>query len=468
MNFIQIEKKVEKFQSELHASVLDFILAKFKHKFSQCPNCQSTNVVIYKANKVNKETSSVIKTSFGSDYHINPELLLKGRCNNCNSYYDITKDILEIIGNDKFSPLTQMKICSANRAGSYENAVKNLDELANLNINKNQVRNISNHVGNYISKEFDELYEKIQQGIPSTIIKQKHPLVETQKIDKKYLDKSKYFILLAVDGGRMQLFDWIPPKNDQLNGKKSLYWHENKVFRISIYSKTDLADSSTNEDKNICVSSQMISGLTTYGATNRSWQETAPIIAGHLYMRGIDLKNIDVCISDGSEHIMSKIFKPLFPTAAHILDYYHKSEALYKCLKVSGQTKNEDVDKLKNLLWEGDIDQLIFVLKETQLKVGKPDEGKRDSENPKVVLDNFINHLSKNKPRLQYGKFREFGYPIGSGSIESAVKLFGKRIKGTEKQWNEYGGEAILNLYAFLLSEDERWKTLWEVQTPWM
>ena len=109
-----------------------------------------------------------------------------------------------------------------------------------------------------------------------------------------------------------------------------------------------------------------------------------------------------------------------------------------------------------------------FHLKKIQLKVGKPGKGKRNTDDPKVMLDNFINHLSENKDRLQYKKYRENKYPIGSGSVESAVKLFGKRIKGTEKQWNENGGESILNLYAFLLSEDERWKRLWEIQIPWM
>ena len=101
--------------------------------------------------------------------------------------------------------------------------------------------------------------------------------------------------------------------------------------------------------------------------------------------------------------------------------------------------------------------------------MGKPDaDKKRETDDPKVILDNYINHLNENKERLQYKKFRDCQYPIGSGSVESAVKLFGKRIKGTEKQWSEEGGESILHLYAFLLSEDERWKKLWEVQTPWM
>ncbi len=52
--------------------------------------------------------------------------------------------------------------------------------------------------------------------------------------------------------------------------------------------------------------------------------------------------------------------------------------------------------------------------------------------------------------------------------MDSAVKLFGKRIKETEKQWNNEGGESILHLYAFLLSKDNRWDKLWEYQMPWI
>jgi hypothetical protein len=215
-------------------------------------------------------------------------------------------------------------------------------------------------------------------------------------------------------------------------------------------------------------SARIISGLTTYGATNVSWKETVPLIKTHLYVRGIQPKDIDVCISDGSDHIMREIFVPLFPKATHILDYYHKTEALYECIKSIGLTETKTEEKLKNYLWEGKISYIIKALKEIQERVGKPIKGKRNSADTKVKLDNFINHLIKNKERLKFKYYRKKGYPIGSGSIESAVKLFGKRIKGTEKQWNEDGGESILHLYAFLLSEDDRWGKLWEVQTPWI
>ena len=470
-NFFKIEKSVEKFQSQLQPLVLESVLKEIGNDFCQCPKCRSSNVIIYKSDQRDGTRAHwLIKTSLGSSLFLKPNMLPKGKCNNCGRKFDIVKDALKLSEKNKFTPLTQMKICSANRAGSYENAVKNLNELLNLDINKNQVRTVSNCVGRYINDEFDELYKEISMGIAPNIISQRHPLVEELEIDARYLNPSKYLIVLSVDGGRMQLFDWIPPKNDQSNGKKKLYWHENKVFRISIYDKVNLCDISggidNTDEKRVYQSARIISGLTTYGATNRKWEETGPLIVSHLYMRGIRPKNIEVCISDGSDHILKKIFLPFFPKANHILDYYHKSEALHKCLKSVGRLGGEIHQKLKDFLWEGQIVEIIANLKEIQLGVGKPDKGKRKTDDPKVVLDNFINHLNENKGRLQYKKYRSLKFPIGSGSVESAVKLFGKRIKGTEKQWSD--GEPILHLYAFLLSEDERWNKLWEVHNPWM
>ena len=471
-NLFHIEEKVESFQKELQSVVLKSVLKEVKNRIWQCPNCRSTEVVFHGIlDKKPKKDFGVIRTGFGGSLFLESEDLAIGRCDICGNEFDIARDVLMISEKDTFTPLTQMKICSANRAGSYENAVRNLKELIHLDINKNQVRRISNHVGAYIINKFEELHKDLSQGMPSKIISGRHPLITKLKVDPKYLNKSDYLICLAVDGGRMQLFDWIPPERDK-KGKKTLYWHENKVFRISIYDKTNLCavtDSIDGTDgKNVYKSARIIRGLTTYGATNKSWKETGPLIISHLYMRGIQPENVSVCISDGSEHILTQLFTPLFPQATHILDYYHKSEALHKCLKSIGKTENGLFEKLKVLLWEGAVEKLTDKLKEFQSDVGKPEKGKRYSDDPKVILDNFISHLSKNANRLRYKEYRNEKFPIGSGSVESAVKLFGKRIKGTEKQWNEYGGESILSLYAFLLSEDKRWENLWSVQTPWI
>jgi len=470
-NFFQLEKRIEGFQSEVQSLLLESVIKGMKERPVKCPNCQSSNTSSYNGNKESGEIK-VLKTSLGGSLILREGVLFKVRCNNCGNNFDLEKNILKLAEQARYTPLTEKKVCSANRAGSYENAAKNLKELINLDINRNQVRKISKGVGEYIIKEFKGLYKDMSEGLPSEIIYQGHPLIEELKINEKYLDTSKYLIVLAVDGGRIQLFDWIPADNDSSKAKKSLYWHENKVFRISIYDKRNLEEMADSLDsantKKVYKSAKIIQGLTTYGATNVSWKEAVPLIKSHLYVRGLEPEDVDICISDGSEHIMREIFVPIFPKAIHILDYYHKIEALYECIKSLGMSGSKIEEKLKDYLWEGEIKDLIKELKEIQLRVGEPNQGKRNPQDPKVKLDSLINHISRNKERLRYKYYREQGYPIGSGSVESAVKLFGKRIKGTEKQWNEDGGEAILNLYAFLLSEDDRWNKLWEVQTPWI
>lgn len=469
-NIFQLEKKVESFQSKMEALVLESFIKGLKDVSFKCPNCQTSNAIKWNNNSENEKTEELI-ASLGGKLNLKADLLPVGKCKNCKVEFNTKKTVLKLPENAKFTPLTQRKICAANRAGSYENAAKNLKELINLNINRNQVRTLSNSVGKYINEEFIELHKDISKGLSRDIIKSKHPLVKELTIEEKYLDTSKYIIALAVDGGRMQMFNWIPPLSESKKGKKDLYWHENKVFRISVYDKTkfeERTENTNNENKkNTYKTAKIITGLSTYGATNVSWKETAMSITSHLYMRGITPEDVQICLSDGSEHIMKEIFKPIFPKSTHILDYYHKAEALHSCLKLLEVDENAQ-GNLKQNLWNGEMNKLIHELKEIQLRIGCPVAGKkRNPDNPKVKLDNLINHLGENKKRLNYKHFRSQRYPIGSGSIESAVKLFGKRIKGTEKQWNKDGGEAILGLYSFLLSEDDRWNKLWDIHTPW-
>ena len=472
-NIFEIEREIEMFQSKLQPLMLESLLKEAPKEHLQCPDCHSLNIGIAGKKKV-FSGKSTLNTSLGGSFSLNKQVYCPIKCNDCQREFDLIRDILKLPKNSTHTPLTQKKICSANRAGSYENAAKNLKELINLDINRNQVRNTSAQIGRYIDNEFKGLNDDIVSKLSLSAIVERHPLVEALRIDKKYLNSSRYLIVFAIDGGRMQLYNWIPPENEAGKAQKKLYWHENKVFRISIYDKSDLVDMPKNKNEiadkqKSYKSAKIIPGLTTYGATNRSWKETAPLIRSHLYMRGISLKDIQLCLSDGSEHIMRDIFAPLFPDSIHILDYYHKAEALHACIKIIGHQKPELEKKLKKHLWEGEVNKLIQELKDKQPEVGFPkSEEKRKSEDPKVKYDNFINHLGNNKSRMQYKEFREEKFPIGSGCIESAVKLFGKRIKGTEKQWNEEGGEAILHLYSFLLSEDNRWEKLWHYHQPWL
>ena len=57
---------------------------------------------------------------------------------------------------------------------------------------------------------------------------------------------------------------------------------------------------------------------------------------------------------------------------------------------------------------------------------------------------------------MDYPSYRQRGLPWTSSHVESTVKLFNRRVKGSEKFWGATGAEAILQVQAAFLSEDDR------------
>lgn len=66
-----------------------------------------------------------------------------------------------------------------------------------------------------------------------------------------------------------------------------------------------------------------------------------------------------------------------------------------------------------------------------------------------------------NRAAMNYPAFRQNGWPIGSGIIESTIKQLGKRLKGSEKHCNLTGAEETLQVMASLISTDAAWADFW-------
>jgi hypothetical protein len=61
---------------------------------------------------------------------------------------------------------------------------------------------------------------------------------------------------------------------------------------------------------------------------------------------------------------------------------------------------------------------------------------------------------------MDYPHYRRLGLPITSSHIESTIKLINRRVKGTEKFWDQ-GTEPLLVLVADHLSETSRLDQFW-------
>ncbi len=76
------------------------------------------------------------------------------------------------------------------------------------------------------------------------------------------------------------------------------------------------------------------------------------------------------------------------------------------------------------------------------------------------ILDREAGYFEKHAERMQYKMFREKGYQIGSGVIESACKhVVGQRCKQAAMRWQEKGINPVLS--ARCLIKNGAWDRYW-------
>lgn len=70
-------------------------------------------------------------------------------------------------------------------------------------------------------------------------------------------------------------------------------------------------------------------------------------------------------------------------------------------------------------------------------------------------------YFERHHRRMQYLEYREDGFPIGSGTVESGVKQFKQRLTGTGMRWNIANVQRILIIRSSVLSYD--FDELWQL-----
>jgi len=106
-------------------------------------------------------------------------------------------------------------------------------------------------------------------------------------------------------------------------------------------------------------------------------------------------------------------------------------------------------------LWHGRRRQVIRAIRQLCLR------GQPLPEKVRLVVGYIFNYHT----RIQYNQFRQAGYPLGSGTVESACKLvMQERMKQAGMRWSRNGAEAMLALRSVLLSD--RWDDVWATFRP--
>ena len=104
---------------------------------------------------------------------------------------------------------------------------------------------------------------------------------------------------------------------------------------------------------------------------------------------------------------------------------------------------------------------MLEELQARQQESGKP--AKEDKEgSPRQVVQETLTYLSNHQDKMHGDAYRKQGLPLRSSHGESTIKQINYRVKGTEKFWTEEGAEALLQLRADYLSEDEPLEAFWQ------
>jgi hypothetical protein len=114
----------------------------------------------------------------------------------------------------------------------------------------------------------------------------------------------------------------------------------------------------------------------------------------------------------------------------------------------------------EHLAWD-EAKELRVGLEEECRRLGQPPPQASESD-PRQILSLTLEYIESNEPRMDYAGFRREGLPISSAAVESWIKQFNQRVKGTEKFWKQGGAECVLQIRVAHLSEDDRSERLHE------
>jgi hypothetical protein len=324
------------------------------------------------------------------------------------------------------SPKAASRIAREAATQSFDNAARALNLDWGTSFDGKQIQRWGEALGRTLVERRPKELEAFEKGQRPACKENEHEL-----------------LVIGGDGGRVQTRE-----KDEKTGSR---WKEDKVLTITSCLKGDGKD---KPPKKL---------LTTGMATMQDASHFGRLARLEAEKRGIRRAVEVIGIHDGGNWI-DPLWEEHFGCHQRILDYDHAAEHLHEVARAAypldEKAAGKLADDLVTWLWDGKADSLLARLRDLSARAGQPLESDPASH-PRKVLASNIGYFEKHRDHTDYPAYRARGWPIGSGITESGVKLFGKRVKGTEQFWNVTGAEAILALRSKWLSEDEESKHDW-------
>jgi len=183
-------------------------------------------------------------------------------------------------------------------------------------------------------------------------------------------------------------------------------------------------------------------------ATRRPWAPFGQMMASAAWKRGFYAAGRRAFLGDGSDHAWT-LWGSHFSSFVPVLDIIHVIGYLYAGA-MAGRPAAEGwvcYERWMGWVWKGEAGLALAEMRGRQEELGPVQKGDGETH-PRAVVAAGVRYLENHQGKMRYAEYRKEGLPITSSYVESAVKQFNQRVKGTEKFWTEEGAEAVLQLRA--------------------
>jgi len=378
----------------------------------------------------------------------------------------------------------------ASKASSFAEASEDLRELADVEISATHLQRLSERIGAEWADVRDEEVEKFRQA----------------KLERGYKEAPRGVAAVMLDGGRLQT-----RAEDGGRGVREASWRESKVACcLTLQTTAQTADpqpeppakflepteaarlasevkrrsrpvserrgenskeSKSSKGKKKGKKPARRRGLRkrkrtrvrTVVATMENSERFGWQVAAEVHRRGLDRAKRKACVCDGQAYNWSIFEMHLLPAGfVAILDFVHLVAYLYdaaQALHGSDAARGwKTYEQWLGCAWSGKVGTLLSSLRAAAAKLAR--RGSAASAR-KQTVDETLTYVTNNRERMDYPEYRRLGLPVSSAPVESTIKQINRRVKGSEKFWLEGGAEAILQLRAAQLSQDDRWVRYW-------
>ena len=343
-------------------------------------------------------------------------------CRRCHKCHGVLDKELEIYGEHRITKgVTEIISYVAQLVPSFERASEAISKLLKIQVSAPQIQIVSEEVGKKVfekqMEESREAFEKPEKAAPAEV--------------PAYRKEGRLYII--TDGSQI---------NTRVEDENGSTWKEMKLGLI-FWDKDVIKRS---DGSHIIAKKEYVS---YFGSV----EEFKKVVFAAAAKAGYGKIREVVVIGDGAQWIWN-MCEEIFPDAVQILDFYHISENIHKYGKFiypeDEVSRKKWVNKILECLNTGDIEKAIKLAEEK--KVNKTPDG----------IVNIYTYMVNNKERIKYKYYKDKGYYIGSGAIESGNKMvIQQRMKQSGMRWSIDGGQYIAALRT--RHESNRWDEVIEI-----